>query len=250
VLTALSNPVSFTPLVGRRYRISGNMRAMAASGPTTGGYLSICRDGAQWVDTHAPLISGVYNHSPVVAYADGDGVARSWDLRFMPQVATNTFVDQESSYFVIEDVGPAAGSVPIANPNPAYAKGYLDKKTGAGSNTSTSATWVLLPGTDKAVAFLATRRYRIVGHIQAGCSVAGDWLEVGVFLNGGPVAISYMNGPGAGYMVDVTFEDTFVVAAGTWVVDCRFGRYFGSGTVSNRADIIAPSWTLYDVGPA
>lgn len=116
--TPITEPLPFTGLVGRRYVLRGNSRAIAASGATVGAMTAVYANGTQWWDSHTPNISGVYNNSPINAYFVGDGVTRSFDLRFSSGTATSVFTDQQSSYFLIEDVGPVAGAVAIETPNP------------------------------------------------------------------------------------------------------------------------------------
>ena len=120
--TAFTNVLSFTPLVGRRYCARVRSRASQSTVATpSGSWIVLRRDGGTWCDSHTYWNS--YFVSPSLeAFFDGDGVAHTYQA-FMtgnPATAWTMHLDQVSSHFYIEDVGPVSSAVPAINPTPAW----------------------------------------------------------------------------------------------------------------------------------
>jgi len=143
VWTAVSDSLSMSLLVGRRYALRGNVRAFQGSG-TTGMMMGIFRDGAQAWDNHQN-ISGpaAFNHGVITAYLDGDGVTRTYDMRIIPTNGTAVVhTDQATGFFLIEDVGPVSGAQPISNPSPRYgARFRRSANQSLPANVSTAIVW-------------------------------------------------------------------------------------------------------------
>jgi hypothetical protein len=115
-----TNPINFTPQIGRRYRLKANVRAISSTSPVdlvTQVFDGTTRFGTE--DRH-DIINGSYiSHQPEFIF-DGDGVARSFILQ------GTTFNGSASAYlndgnYYLEDIGPnSAPALPIPETAPAW----------------------------------------------------------------------------------------------------------------------------------
>jgi len=118
--TVLSNPLVFTPLVGRRYVVHASIRAVNAA--TAGGLtMTVWRDGFQFTVIDAAWTTA-YIYTTLGTPFDGDGVAHTYEVRMNTAAASFTpYLDNIASNFYIEDVGPnSAPALPIPETPPAW----------------------------------------------------------------------------------------------------------------------------------
>lgn len=106
VLTTVSNTISFTPRVGRRYRLFFRIRAITGSP----GYVYLRTAGSNNIATNDiyNYIGGAYIHHDIEVIFDGNDVASTYWITYFSSVATTIYSgDQPVGRFYIEDVGPA-----------------------------------------------------------------------------------------------------------------------------------------------
>jgi hypothetical protein len=103
-LTPVSNPTSAFLAVGRRYRISGSVRATSAASGSA--YLRVT--GPSWLPQHDTWVvnSGSYDQINLAFLVDGTGLTETFTLNFYGSAVTSIWTEQIVSYFWIEDVGP------------------------------------------------------------------------------------------------------------------------------------------------
>jgi hypothetical protein len=117
-VTPVSNPVSAFLQSGRRYRLSGSIRASSAA--SNAAYLRVT--GPSWLPSHDTWVvqSGNYDQINLSILVDGTGATETFTLNYASQAASNLWDEQITSYFYIEDVGPnTSPALPItAQPAP------------------------------------------------------------------------------------------------------------------------------------
>jgi hypothetical protein len=118
---ALSTVISFTPQVGRRYKVKYQVRAINCS-DNASGYVNLAIDG-----TVAPLVDSwfsgttTYNGRVFDWVFVGDGVTHTYQLFGVRQNGTIDFHNQSSAgncYFFIEDIGPTTSPPLPVTPTP------------------------------------------------------------------------------------------------------------------------------------
>jgi len=109
--TVVSNTITFTPLLGRMYRIRCNIRATAVS-PANNGYLRCYSSNAAVPSAHENWVylGGAYQHLSFEYPFFGNGVSSTFQMRFYTASAGSLWTDQPTSYFYIEDITYEAGS--------------------------------------------------------------------------------------------------------------------------------------------
>ena len=141
----VTNNITFTPLVGRRYRIVISLRALVTG---AAGYLQVFfRNGttnlnADAVLPYIPVAEPLYNSLYFDWIVDGDGVAKSYNVNLVAQVGKTISVYGGSSFFYLEDVGPI--STP-ALPVPALMP-WASAETSAGTSVPSNAATVTALG--------------------------------------------------------------------------------------------------------
>ena len=96
---------SFTPRVGRRYRLFFRIRAITGS-----GYCYLRCQGSNNIATNDiyAFIGGAYIHHDIEIIFDGNGASSTYQIVFYASAACTIYSgDQPVSKFYIEDVGPA-----------------------------------------------------------------------------------------------------------------------------------------------
>lgn len=134
-LTPVSNPVSAFLQSGRRYRLSGAIRATSAAAGSN-AYLRVT--GPAWMPSHDTWVyqSGNYDQINLSILVDGTGATETFVLNYNSTQTSNVWDDQVVSYFYIEDVGPnSTPALPlVAQPAPwlplAFAPGWQGYQTG------------------------------------------------------------------------------------------------------------------------
>lgn len=120
VRVPVTDPLPYTLLTGRRYRIRCNVRAwQPASLPST-GYLVIRRSGTELWDNHSTVSYGLAGMYVDAFISAGDNVAQTWDVVWVSGATATLYTDQASGFFYIEDIGPVSTAVPMVNPIPAW----------------------------------------------------------------------------------------------------------------------------------
>lgn len=100
-------------LVGRRYQISGAIRAVAPNGANGGARLTISGAGLPANDKWG-VVDGNYLSMDVrVLYAPAASGSVTFSLDYQSNVSTFVYAEQAVSNFWIEDVGPVTGSTVI-----------------------------------------------------------------------------------------------------------------------------------------
>jgi hypothetical protein len=100
----VTNTISFTPRVGRRYRLFYRIRAITGSSYV---YLTCIGTNIAANDIYN-FVGGAYIHHDIEIIFDGTGVASTYYIRIFCAAACNIYSgDQPVSKFYIEDVGPA-----------------------------------------------------------------------------------------------------------------------------------------------
>lgn len=112
--TAVSNVLSVTLQVGRRYRIVVQIRAMDLVGAATNARFSMFDGEAALVGNYYVWVGGTYQALHGEWLVDGDGLAHSYTLRGLANPGINVYRDQPTSLFYVEDIGPnAAPALPL-----------------------------------------------------------------------------------------------------------------------------------------
>lgn len=104
--TTVTNTISFTPRVGRRYRLFFRIRAITGSP----GYVYLRTAGSNNIATNDiyNYLGGAYIHHDIEVIFDGNGVASTYWITYYSNVSTTIYSgDQPVGRFYIEDVGPA-----------------------------------------------------------------------------------------------------------------------------------------------
>ena len=116
--TTLTNPINFTSIVGRRYRLCYQIRVI---GVTTGNGIRLTWTGSgvdtAGTDTWQSVPTGPYSYMTGGVMFDGTGVASAYTMvAYVPGAATGVWLDPPTaSYFYIEDVGPnSTPALPIS----------------------------------------------------------------------------------------------------------------------------------------
>ena len=126
--SVVTNPLVFTSVVGRRYRLRCAVRAIEAGGGVPSAmYSEVRRNGSPVGDQHHPswtVLSTAYASITLEVLLTGDGTTATWDVAIKTSGSSSTsfraYPDQSSSHFFIEDIGPVSTSVPMVNPTPAW----------------------------------------------------------------------------------------------------------------------------------
>ncbi len=115
VQTIVTNPITFTPQVGRRYRLAHSVRALAS---TALSYVKIdfMQDGvsqyALYGDRYVQVNTSGYTASFVEWLFDGDGVTHNYTIQFNATGTPSWYPN--GVLFYIEDVGPnTAPALPL-----------------------------------------------------------------------------------------------------------------------------------------
>ena len=115
---AITAPLTFTSVAGRRYRIHCSVRAIALTTGTGGMWLRFVGIvGVGFPDMHQ-YSSGQWQSIVMESQFSGDGTTQTYKVE-TAQAAT-VFFGMPTSNFYIEDVGPVAGATAIPNPTPAW----------------------------------------------------------------------------------------------------------------------------------
>lgn len=104
VLTTVTNTISYTPRVGRRYRLFFRIRAITGSSYV---YLKCVGTGFPANDVYQ-YVTGAYVHHDIEIIFDGTGVASTYYIQIYCAAACTIYSgDQVVGKFYLEDVGPA-----------------------------------------------------------------------------------------------------------------------------------------------
>ena len=113
----ITNPITFTTVVGRRYRLRLQIRVI--HNPAA-GVLNVTFTGMPANDSWTTFTAGQYNSARYEMPFDGTGVAATYNVNaYSTPTGTGLWLDS-ASFFVLEDVGPVSGAVPVASPTPAW----------------------------------------------------------------------------------------------------------------------------------
>ena len=114
--TTLTNPINFTTIVGRRYRLCYQIRVINT---TTGNGIRLTWTGSG-VDTSGTdtwhTVTGTYSYFSGGVVFDGTGVASAYTMvAYVPGAAVGLWLEPATaSYFYLEDIGPnAAPALPL-----------------------------------------------------------------------------------------------------------------------------------------
>ena len=143
--TLLTVPLTFTGLVGRRYAIKYQVRAIASSGPQS-GHVDLFRDGT-YVELSDSWFEGEisYNARPFEWLFTGDGNQHTYNLYGVGQ--TNMQMHNQlaagNCYFYIEDLGPTTSPPLSIPPTPPQwnALPLLNGWTPFGTGANTPPAW-------------------------------------------------------------------------------------------------------------
>jgi len=186
VVTAVTQPLNFTPLVGRRYRITLMLRATRGATQVS---VSI-RDGSVGAAAISDvwfMTGGGFGALLTQFLIDGDGVNRNFLGCVSPTAANIEFYAELTSFFIIEDVGPNTssplGSAPIPV-SPMQPLGIV--AMGAMTNIGGAAIASNTIDVTQPLAFTAQigRRYRLVCRCRAA---TGSAVYIYLRASGGPI---------------------------------------------------------------
>lgn len=114
--TTITNPINFTSIVGRRYRLCYQIRVISV---TTGNGIQLTWTGSgvevSGTDTWQSVPTGPYSYFTGGLVFDGTGVASSYTMRAYVTGAAGVWLSPSTiSYFYLEDIGPnAAPALPL-----------------------------------------------------------------------------------------------------------------------------------------
>ena len=114
--TTLTNPINFTSVVGRRYRLCYQIRVV---GVTTGNGINLKWTGSGvevgGTDLWHTVSPGPYSYISGSVMFDGTGVASAYTMTAYVPAATGLWLEPATaSYFYLEDIGPnAAPALPL-----------------------------------------------------------------------------------------------------------------------------------------
>ena len=111
----------FRPLTGRRYKISFFVRAwQMGTGPLSFN-IQLMRDGAQFT-VDSPWVAVLANYESTMSdwLMAGNDVTSTFEVRATNVAAGGAYLYRTSSFFIIEDIGPVSGAVPVADPTPPW----------------------------------------------------------------------------------------------------------------------------------
>jgi hypothetical protein len=103
--TDVTNPISFTTVTGRRYRLRFNARAVVGSAANS-CVLNLYIDSTFVGDVYTMIPASSYNHVPLEWVFNGDGGTHTYNVAISSGVTTTMYTDGGSCYFYIEDIGP------------------------------------------------------------------------------------------------------------------------------------------------
>lgn len=105
--TVMTQPLAFTPLLGRRYRVKFKFRACQPVVAACNIYLRcIGSNNLASADTHT-FIGGVHCSPEYECVFDGTGVASTYQIDIIPSNTVYCWTEQIVSFFHIQDIGPA-----------------------------------------------------------------------------------------------------------------------------------------------
>jgi hypothetical protein len=114
----VSNTISFTPVIGRRYRLVYRMRAISAAGAQVN--LAIVGTNIAANDTWR-YVAANYQAIETELVFNGTGVASTYKVQLTTNIACTIFNDENIGQFYIEDVGPSVSPpMPIPATQPAW----------------------------------------------------------------------------------------------------------------------------------
>lgn len=118
----ISDPLTYTMTVGRRYRVVAAMRAIGMSVAGQSLWTFIRRDGTDVADAYSTTPpAAMITPGRVDFLVDGDGASHSWTVHC--GVGSGNFkpyLDEPSCFFYIEDIGPVVQAPAIPNPTPPW----------------------------------------------------------------------------------------------------------------------------------
>lgn len=101
----VTNSLAFTPLVGRRYRLVAQLRAISPALPVGDNYWNV--QGSNSIapaDLHF-VIATDYASARFEAIFAGTGLASTYVLSILSEMGLNAYTDGPASFYYLEDLG-------------------------------------------------------------------------------------------------------------------------------------------------